>query len=93
MASWFCGSYDEQRAGPASSFTRVQRLETRDDVGQLLVDRVLPQSVEAVMQRYAERDVKVLKSPACGAATWRSDQPETVLCQRNEGLRYWHHRP
>ncbi|MES2509408.1 MAG: DNA internalization-related competence protein ComEC/Rec2 [Pseudomonadota bacterium] len=49
--------------------------------------------VASVMQRYEERGVTVVKSPACGAATWRSDQPETVLCQRNEGLRYWHHRP
>ncbi len=49
--------------------------------------------VASVMQRYAERGIKVFKSPSCGAATWRSDQPETMLCQRNEGLRYWHHQP
>ncbi|MES2413351.1 MAG: DNA internalization-related competence protein ComEC/Rec2 [Pseudomonadota bacterium] len=49
--------------------------------------------VESVMQRYTERGVQVLKSPACGAATWRSDKPEAVLCQRNDRLRYWHHRP
>ncbi len=49
--------------------------------------------VESVMQRYAERGVQVLRSPSCGAATWRSDRPETVFCQRQQGLRYWHHQP
>ena len=47
----------------------------------------------SVMARYAERGVKVIDSPHCGAATWQTTQPEVVRCQRAEGLRYWHHRP
>lgn len=48
--------------------------------------------VESVLERYRERGISVVKSPACGAATWRSEQPGQVLCQRQQGLRYWHHR-
>ncbi len=48
--------------------------------------------VELVLARYRERSIDVIKSPECGAATWRSAQPAQVLCQRQQGLRYWHHR-
>ncbi|MDP3412746.1 MAG: DNA internalization-related competence protein ComEC/Rec2, partial [Polaromonas sp.] len=44
-----------------------------------------------VLQRYRERGIRVLSSPACGAATWTSGQPDSVSCQRQTGLRYWHH--
>ena len=49
--------------------------------------------VESVLERYRERGIQVVKSPVCGAASWRSDQPGEVVCQRTEGLRYWHHVP
>ena len=49
--------------------------------------------VESVLARYSERGIQVVKSPVCGAAFWRSEQPGEVLCQRQMGLRYWHHRP
>ena len=48
--------------------------------------------VASVLERYRERHIKVVTSPTCGAATWRSDQPGQVLCQRQQGLRYWHHQ-
>ena len=48
--------------------------------------------VDSVLARYRERGISVFKSPVCGAASWRSEQPEQVLCQRTLGLRYWHHR-
>ena len=48
--------------------------------------------VESVLARYHERGISVVKSPACGAATWHSAQPAQVLCQRQQGLRYWHHQ-
>ncbi len=41
--------------------------------------------------RYETRNIQLVDSPHCGAATWRSWQPESVACQRSEGLRYWHH--
>ena len=45
-----------------------------------------------VMARYAERHIRVLDSPHCGAATWQSAQPQAVQCQRTQALRYWQHR-
>ena len=49
--------------------------------------------VESVLQRYADRQIRVIKSPVCGAATWRSAQADDVLCQRQQVMRYWHHQP
>lgn len=45
-----------------------------------------------VLERYRERGIEVWTSPACGAATWSSAQPQSLACQRQTGLRYWHHR-
>ncbi|MDO9357404.1 MAG: DNA internalization-related competence protein ComEC/Rec2 [Polaromonas sp.] len=45
-----------------------------------------------VLARYQERGIKVLASPVCGAATWTSERPADWVCQRDTGLRYWHHR-
>ncbi|RJP72554.1 MAG: DNA internalization-related competence protein ComEC/Rec2 [Comamonadaceae bacterium] len=44
-----------------------------------------------VLARYRERGIPWVNSPDCGAATWRSDQPEAVVCQREVDRRYWHH--
>ena len=48
--------------------------------------------VESVLERYRQRSIQIVQSPGCGAATWRSQQPDQVLCQRDLGLRYWHHQ-
>ena len=45
----------------------------------------------AVLQRYAERQIRVLDSPHCGAMTWRSWAADRVDCQRALDLRYWQH--
>jgi competence protein ComEC len=45
-----------------------------------------------VLARYAERQIELVDSPHCGAATWVSSQPKAVQCHRREALRYWHHR-
>jgi competence protein ComEC len=45
-----------------------------------------------VLARYEERQVRVFDSAHCGAASWRSDLPQRVPCQRKQALRYWHHR-
>ncbi len=44
-----------------------------------------------VMARYRERGIQVLTSVQCGAATWHSDQPQAVRCEREANRRYWHH--
>ena len=45
-----------------------------------------------VAARYEERGIKLVRSPSCGAATWRSAEPETLVCQRELARRYWQHR-
>jgi len=45
-----------------------------------------------ILARYAERHIRVIDTPHCGAATWQSAQPQDIKCQRAQGLRYWHHR-
>ena len=47
----------------------------------------------SVMARYEERNIQLINSPQCGAATWRSLIPAEVSCQRQAGKRYWHHVP
>lgn len=47
---------------------------------------------QPVLVRYAERKIRVVDTPHCGAMTWQSAQPQDVQCQRTQGLRYWHHR-
>ena len=46
-----------------------------------------------VVERYRERGIALFASPQCGAATWTSQQPDGISCQREAALRYWHHRP
>ncbi|MBU3739691.1 MAG: DNA internalization-related competence protein ComEC/Rec2, partial [Rhodoferax sp.] len=46
-----------------------------------------------VVSRYADRGVRVVDSPHCGAIRWRSQAPDRVHCQREQEPRYWRHRP
>jgi competence protein ComEC len=45
----------------------------------------------AVLERYRQRGMRWVTSADCGAATWRSAEPDTVHCQRDAQRRYWHH--
>jgi competence protein ComEC len=47
----------------------------------------------SVLQRYGEREVLVLDSSHCGAATWSSEQAGELRCERLAGRRYWQHQP
>ena len=46
----------------------------------------------AVTARYDERSIVWVDSPRCGAAVWRSDQPNELRCERERRRRYWHHK-
>jgi len=46
----------------------------------------------AVMVRYAQRQIKVVDTPHCGAITWQSWRAAAVQCQRQSDQRYWQHR-
>jgi competence protein ComEC len=44
-----------------------------------------------VLERYAQRGIPWVSSPGCGAATWRSEAPSAVVCEREIARRYWQH--
>jgi competence protein ComEC len=47
---------------------------------------------QSVLVRYRERGIRVLDSPRCGAASWQSERPNEVKCQRQQAMHYWQHR-
>jgi competence protein ComEC len=49
--------------------------------------------VESVAARYQARGIRLIRSSQCGAAGWQSLKPGDLTCQRQTGLRYWHHVP
>jgi competence protein ComEC len=49
--------------------------------------------VESVVARYQARGIQLVRSSQCGAAGWQSLKPAELNCQRQDGLRYWHHVP
>ena len=49
--------------------------------------------VESVVARYQARGIQLVRSSQCGAAGWKSLKPADLSCQRQTGLRYWHHVP
>ena len=44
-----------------------------------------------VLDRYRERGIAIVASPACGAWSWLADGPAIGTCQRVIARRYWHH--
>jgi competence protein ComEC len=44
-----------------------------------------------VVARYRMQGVALVETARCGAATWRSQAPSQVQCERAERQRYWHH--
>lgn len=46
-----------------------------------------------VRARYLSEGIPFFESARCGAAHWRSTEPDAVRCERVHAARYWHHRP
>lgn len=44
-----------------------------------------------VQRRYLEMQITLRNTVDCGAAHWRSDHPQTLVCERQKRPRYWHH--
>jgi competence protein ComEC len=45
-----------------------------------------------VLERYRERGIATVASPACGAWRWTGVEAGQGVCQRDAAGRYWHHR-
>jgi competence protein ComEC len=48
--------------------------------------------VKSVLERYNERNIKVIDTAHCGALLWSSSTPKEARCQRDIAKRYWHHQ-
>ena len=48
--------------------------------------------VPEVLDRYAQRGVRLVENTRCGAAHWSSARPADVRCERERRARYWQHR-
>ncbi|PUE47123.1 DNA internalization-related competence protein ComEC/Rec2 [Limnohabitans sp. 2KL-1] len=46
---------------------------------------------QPVVDRYRAQGIGLTESTRCGAASWRSDRPAQVQCERVLARRYWHH--
>ena len=46
-----------------------------------------------VVERLRAHGAAVVGTVACGAAHWRSDAPDALVCERARDVRYWQHRP
>ena len=44
-----------------------------------------------VVQRYRDRQIPVVTTPACGTVQWSSDRSGQWVCERSRNLRYWKH--
>ena len=44
-----------------------------------------------VVERYRDRDVRIVASPSCGAWQWRAAGPREGTCLRDTARRYWQH--
>jgi competence protein ComEC len=45
----------------------------------------------SVIDRYKERNIKVIDTAHCGALLWYSASPKEARCQREIAKRYWYH--
>jgi len=46
---------------------------------------------EEVLDRYRERGIAIVASPACGAWQWPAGGAAAGTCERDRARRYWHH--
>jgi competence protein ComEC len=75
----------------SSSLPFLQALQPRLALVQAGYRNRFGHPAPAVVARYREQDILLVESTRCGAATWRSQSPGHVECERTLRQRYWHH--
>lgn len=45
-----------------------------------------------VVRRYQQQQIQLISTVSCGAATWRSQDPQQMQCERIAHPRYWQHQ-
>jgi competence protein ComEC len=76
----------------SSSWPFLQALQPRLALVQAGYRNRFGHPAPEVVGRYQGMGIALVESARCGAATWRSDAPGQVQCERMERQRYWHHR-
>jgi competence protein ComEC len=74
----------------SSSLPFLQALEPRIALVQAGYRNRFGHPAPEVVARYAQQGSQLVESTRCGAATWRSQAPAQVQCERAERQRYWH---
>jgi competence protein ComEC len=75
----------------SSSLLFLQALQPRLALVQAGYRNRFGHPAESVVARYRAQGIALFESSRCGAATWRSDTPDQMNCERQERQRYWHH--
>ncbi|WP_090045997.1 DNA internalization-related competence protein ComEC/Rec2 [Limnohabitans sp. 2KL-27] len=75
----------------SSSLPFLQALQPRLALVQAGYRNRFGHPAPEVVARYRAEAIALVESSRCGAATWRSDTPGQVHCERQQRQRYWHH--
>jgi competence protein ComEC len=75
----------------SSSWPFLQALQPRLALVQAGYRNRFGHPAKSVVARYQAQGIRLVESSRCGAATWRSDAPDQVRCERQQRQRYWHH--
>lgn len=89
-ADWLLAAH--HGSNTSSTPTWLQALQPRWTVIQAGYRNRYRHPAPQVLARYSAMGLPWVSSPACGAATWRSDQPDEIGCHRQTQRRYWHHQ-
>ena len=73
----------------SSSTEWVQALKPRWAVVQAGYRNRFGHPVPSVVQRYEQAGTNLVQNTDCGAALWRSAEPEQMQCERERHLRFW----
>ena len=73
----------------SSSTEWVQTLKPRWAVVQAGYRNRFGHPVPSVVQRYEQAGTNLVQNTDCGAALWRSAEPEQMQCERERHLRFW----
>jgi competence protein ComEC len=74
----------------SSSLPFLQALEPKMALVQAGYRNRFGHPAPEVVGRYQAQGIPLVETTRCGAATWRSDAPTLVQCERVERQRYWH---
>lgn len=89
QADWLLVPHHGSRTSSSQAF--LEAVVPRVAVAQAGYRNRFGHPAAEVTARYQALGVSLVTTPACGAATWRSQEPGAIACLREQQRRYWHH--